>query len=398
MKNRIKLKRLLIVLIFLSLIFINLLTIINVRLYNEYSYNYNVKVNRIISNVHDKYDIDMNEIINDINDINDNNYLKGYGIDIDNKSILEKNNKLFSMSIFTNIVLVLIFVLLVILIIFKYDNKKTKEINDITKYIEELNKKNYSLYIDDISEDELSILKNEIYKTTVLLKEDAINSKKDKIELKKSLEDISHQLKTPLTSILILLDNLLENPEMDKKTREDFIRDIKREINNINFLVQSILKLSRFDTNSVNFIVADVNVKDLIEECIKNVSLLAEVKNVNIKLNINKDFSIKCDRRWQVEAITNIIKNCVEHTNDMVVIDIDDNNVYISIVIRDNGKGISKKDLKNIFKRFYRGENAKADSIGIGLSLAKSIIEKDNGNISVESSCSGSVFCIKYYK
>lgn len=395
MKNRNKLKKLLIILIFLSLIFISLLTIINVRLYNEYSYNYNVKVNRIISNVHDKYDIDMNDIINDIND---NNYLKGYGIDIDNKSILEKNNKLFSISIFTNIVLVLVFVLLVILIIFKYDNKKTKEINDITKYIEELNKKNYSLYIDDISEDELSILKNEIYKTTVLLKEDAINSKKDKIELKKSLEDISHQLKTPLTSILILLDNLLENPEMDKKIREDFIRDIKREINNINFLVQSILKLSRFDTNSVNFIVADVNVKDLIEECIKNVSLLTEVKNVNIKLNINKDFSIKCDRRWQVEAITNIIKNCVEHTNDMVVIDIDDNNVYSSIVIRDNGKGISKKDLKNIFKRFYRGENAKADSIGIGLSLAKSIIEKDNGNISVESSCSGSVFCIKYYK
>lgn len=395
MKNRNKLKKLLIILIFLSLIFISLLTIINVRLYNEYSYNYNVKVNRIISNVHDKYDIDMNDIINDIND---NNYLKGYGIDIDNKSILEKNNKLFSISIFTNIVLVLFFVLLVILIIFKYDNKKTKEINDITKYIEELNKKNYSLYIDDISEDELSILKNEIYKTTVLLKEDAINSKKDKIELKKSLEDISHQLKTPLTSILILLDNLLENPEMDKKIREDFIRDIKREINNINFLVQSILKLSRFDTNSVNFIVADVNVKDLIEECIKNVSLLSEVKNVNIKLNINKDFSIKCDRRWQVEAITNIIKNCVEHTNDMVVIDIDDNNVYSSIVIRDNGKGISKKDLKNIFKRFYRGENAKADSIGIGLSLAKSIIEKDNGNISVESSCSGSVFCIKYYK
>lgn len=395
MKNRNKLKKLLTILIFLSLIFISLLTIINVRLYNEYSYNYNVKINRIISNVHDKYDIDMNDIINDIND---NNYLKGYGIDIDNKSILEKNNKLFSISIFTNIVLVLAFVLLVILIIFKYDNKKTKEINDITKYIEELNKKNYSLYIDDISEDELSILKNEIYKTTVLLKEDAINSKKDKIELKKSLEDISHQLKTPLTSILILLDNLLENPEMDKKIREDFIRDIKREINNINFLVQSILKLSRFDTNSVNFIVADVNVKDLIEECIKNVSLLAEVKNVNIKLNINKDFSIKCDRRWQVEAITNIIKNCVEHTNDMVVIDIDDNNVYSSIVIRDNGKGISKKDLKNIFKRFYRGENAKADSIGIGLSLAKSIIEKDNGNISVESSCSGSVFCIKYYK
>ena len=127
----------------------------------------------------------------------------------------------------------------------RYNHKREKDIKDIAKCIEEINKKNYELEIDSISEDELSILKNEIYKTTIMLKEAADNSTKDKINLKKSLEDISHQLKTPLTSILVMLDNIIEDPDMDSSIRNDFIVDIKRNVNNINFLVQTLLKLSK---------------------------------------------------------------------------------------------------------------------------------------------------------
>lgn len=397
MNNRVRLKRLLIVIGIVSILFICLFSFINVRLYNEYCYNYNVKLNRLVSNVHEEYDVDTNDIIKMLNDDNDKEYLNKYGIDLSNKSILNSNNKLFSNGIVINILLVICFVLILVIILLRYDNKKTKDINDITRYIEELNRKNYILDIDNNSEDELSILKNEIYKITILLKEDAENSKNEKLELKKSLEDISHQLKTPLTSILIILDNLIDDPDMDREIRDDFVKDIRREISNINFLVQSLLKLSKLDTNTVNFNISNCSLLDIVNESIRNVSLLADLMEVSINVNVVNDCYIDCDKKWEIEAITNVLKNSVEHTNSKVDILIDCNKVYSLVEIKDNGNGISKKDLKNIFKRFYKGSNAKADSIGIGLALAKSIIEKDNGSISVDSSSNGTVFSIKYY-
>lgn len=287
-----------------------------------------------------------------------------------------------------------------ILIFLYFNKKKDKEINKITKCIEEINRRNYKLEIDDISEDELSILKNEIYKTTIMLKEAAENSNKEKLELKDSLSDISHQLKTPLTSILIILDNLIDDPGMDKDIREDFIKDIKREINGINFLLQSILKLSKLDTNTINFIEDEIELNKIVIEAIKNVSMLSDLRNVNVNLKIKSNSVIKCDFKWQVEAISNILKNCIEHSNENsdVIVIIEDNKVYSKIIIKDNGGGIAKEDLPHIFERFYKGKNATSDSIGIGLSLAKTIIEKDNGTISVQSSDKGSIFEIKYFK
>ena len=210
-----------------------------------------------------------------------------------------------------------------------------------------------------------------------MLKEDAENSKKDKLNLKKSLEDISHQLKTPLTSIVILLDNIIDDPNMDSNTRNEFIIDIRRNIININFLIQTILKLSKLDANTVIFKKEKNSAIKIINESIKNVSPLSDLRNINIKFNSKKDMIIVCDFKWQVEAISNILKNCIEHSNDKgeVYINIDNNTVYSLIEISDNGEGISKKDISHIFERFYKSKNSTADSIGIGLSLAKTIIE-----------------------
>jgi signal transduction histidine kinase len=233
-----------------------------------------------------------------------------------------------------------------------------------------------------------------------MLKEDAENSKKDKLDLKRSLSDISHQLKTPLTSILIILDNLIDNPDMEEDTREDFIRDIKREITNITFLVQSILKLSKLDTNTVDFIKENIYLKDIVNEAIKNLASVCDLKNIKIKTKLDEKAKIKGDLKWQVEAITNIIKNSLEHSNEFseILIEVTDNLAYSEVLIKDNGSGIQKEDLPHIFERFYKGKNATNDSVGIGLSLAKSIIEKDNGTIMVQSSDKGTTFTIKYYK
>ena len=169
-----------------------------------------------------------------------------------------------------------------------YERKQDKEIDKITKYLEAINDKNYTLKIDENSEEELSILKNELYKVTVMLRENASNTLKDKINLKRALEDISHQLKTPLTSILIILDNLIDNPEMDYRTRVEFLHDLKRETTRIQSLIQSILKLSKFDSNTVQFIKQDIYLKQIIDEAIKNTGSLADLKNIKINVEGNK--------------------------------------------------------------------------------------------------------------
>lgn len=175
-----------------------------------------------------------------------------------------------------------------------------------------------------IKEDELSILKNEIYKTTVMLKEVAEHSVKAKENLKESLSDISHQLKTPLTSILVILDNLIDDAEMEAEVRQDFIRDIKREISNINFLVQSLLKLSKLDSHTVVFLKEEVSVQKIVDAAVQNVSTLCDLKNISIETMCvceTQEPVLVCDFRWQVEAVTNVLKNCVEHSlNDSRII------------------------------------------------------------------------------
>ena len=393
-----KIISLLISILFIILIFIGL----NKLEYNFYRKEFNNKINNIVNEVVDKYpDVNKEELINILNSDNDNeDILNEYGIYLEKDNILKKNEYYYHMFNILDIIFILIVILLFVIVILNNDLKRNKSIKDITNLIEEINKKNYKLDIDNNSESDLSILKNEIYKTTIMLKSEAENSLNDKKNLKISLEDISHQLKTPLTSILIMLDNILDDPEMDNKVREDFIRDIKREVVNINFLVQNILKLSKMDANAIKFINREFYLLDMVNESIKNISVLSDLKNIKINVKGDKNIKFKCDDKWNVEAITNILKNCLEYSNNDSKIDINmsENNVYVELSIRDYGCGISKKDIKHIFERFYKGSNSSNESVGIGLALAKSIVEKSNGNISVESSKEGSKFILKYYK
>ena len=402
MKNKIKLKKMLLSLTIFASFLVLVFIIINIYEYRTYNRNFNKKVSAIINKIEEKYpNITEEEIIDVITSENDNaKFFEKYSIDINKDIIFNKNQNAYFVFITANIIFYITTILIITFIFLGFNKRKDKEIYEITKYIEQINRRNYKLELDDMSEDELSILKNEIYKTTVMLKENAENSNKEKLELKDSLSDISHQLKTPLTSILIMLDNLIDDPQMDENIREDCIRDIKREINSINFLVQSILKLSKLDTNTVNFIEEKNDLNEIVNQAIKNVTMLSDLKNVSVILKSNSKSIIKCDFKWQVEAISNIIKNCIEHSNkdSEVIITIEDNKAYSKITIKDSGIGIDKEDLPHIFERFYKGKNATPDSIGIGLSLAQTIIKKDNGTISVKSSNKGTTFTIKYFK
>lgn len=403
MKNKVILKKHLLKILITLLIFVICFLSLNIYEYHIYTINFNHKINDIINILEDKYpdlkEEDIIAILNDKSKSNDNT-LKEYGIDLNDKSIVIDNSKIYPKFLIINMIFLLIFTFFIILEFIIYLSKRNRDLLDITRYVEELNKRNYSLNIDANSEDELSILRNEIYKTTVMLKETADISRNDKLNLKKSLEDISHQLKTPLTSILVMLDNLIDDPEMDAKTREDFIIDIKRNVININFFVQSILKLSKFDANTIHFTKSLNGLDKIIKEACKNVSTLCDLRNIKINIKGDKEIKVKCDAIWEIEALTNIIKNCVEHSHDHSKIDIlyEDNNAYTKVLIRDYGDGISPTELPHIFERFYKGKNSSNDSVGIGLSLAKAIIENDNGIINVESNDEGTTFIIKYLK
>ena len=341
MKNKEDLKKYLFLTIIVFSIFFAIFIILNVIQYNNFNKNNNTVINQIINNIKQDYpDVDINEIIEILSNenINQEDLLKEYGIDITKDTSILSNQNEYNRCIVLNIAILFIFLLTIVCIFVKYNKDQNKKISEITKYIEEINNGNYALDIQENTEDELSILKNELYKITVMLKEQSENSINDKIGLKKSLEDISHQLKTPLTSITIMLDNLLDNPDMDKDTRNDFIKSIYREISNINFFIQALLKLSKLDSNTIKFNSKEEDIRDILEEAKQNVAMLCDLKNVEIEIqraDIKNDNEINdidssktiqaidtiepkviCDLKWQVEAITNILKNCVEHSNN----------------------------------------------------------------------------------
>lgn len=408
LKNK-NIKHLILPMIILTIVTSIAITIQTYSQYKKVTITANHKIAEIMGTIiKQEPEIDTRTIIGILNSKQDTGeYQKGqeelkkYGININEaNSIITVQNQM-KQNLILNIILIIVFSILWMAIIFVYLRKRDKKINQITQYINQIKNRKYDLDINENSEDELSNLKNELYKITVMLKEESEISKKDKDNLKMSVEDISHQLKTPLTSITIMLDNLKDNPNMDENTKQKFIFEISKQIDWINWLVISMLKLSKLDANVVQFYEEKINLKKFIDEIIKNLEIPIEIKNQQIIIEGDENASFIGDYKWQQEAVTNIIKNCIEHNkeNGKIYIKYEENTLFTKITIRDEGEGMTKEDLKHIFERFYKGQNSSENSVGIGLALAKNIIEKNNGMISCKSELDkGTEFVIKYMK
>ena len=408
LKNK-NIKHLILPMIILTIVTSIAITIQTYSQYKKVTITANHKIAEIIGTIiNQEPEIDTRTIIKTLNSKQDTEeYQKGqeelkkYGININEaNSIIAVQNQM-KQNLVLNIILIIVFSILWMAIIFVYLRKRDRKINQITQYINQIKNRKYDLDINENSEDELSNLKNELYKITIMLKEESDILKKDKDNLKMSVEDISHQLKTPLTSITIMLDNLKDNPNMDENTKQKFIFEISKQIDWINWLVISMLKLSKLDANVVQFYEEKINLKKFIEEIIKNLEIPIEIKNQQIVIEGNQNASFVGDYKWQQEAVTNIIKNCIEHNkeNGKIYIKYEENTLFTKITIRDEGEGMTKEDLKHIFERFYKGKNSSENSVGIGLALAKNIIEKNNGMISCKSELDkGTEFVIKYMK
>ena len=389
--------------IVIVLLFIIIFVVV-IKMQNKvYSKIVNEKINDIINNVMEKYpevkEEDILKIINNRDDSSEN-ILEKYGYD-DELSYIKELRENINKNLINTAVLIGIFGIASLSIFMRYVLIQEKELKEINEYIKEVNNKNYSLKIEDNKDGELSRLRNELYKTTVILREAAENSEEEKEKLSIAIADISHQLKTPLTSIRIMLDNISDNPDMPQEIREDFIQDLSKQVEHMSSLVISLLKIAKFDAGTIKMESEEIDAKKLIDSVINNLAILIEIKEIEVITKIDEKAIFIADYKWQQEALTNILKNAIEHSQPKsnIYIIVENTSIFLKIKIKDEGQGIEQKDLKHIFERFYRAKNCNEDSIGIGLSLAKTIIEQNNGYIKATSEVGkGTLFEIKYIK
>lgn len=368
--------------------------------YCYYAKNINNFVGSMVDTITEKYpEVDEKEIIDLINSekFTNNNVLKKYGFVDSDISYLKSIKNTYNKNLIINTTIFAIFGIIFFVVSYNKKKKQDDEINNLTNYLKRINEGIYDLEILDNTEGDLSILKNEIYTTTISLKKIYEHEYDEKIKIKDNLANISHQLKTPLTAIMLMIDTLIME-DVDEVKRIEYLKDIRSQIENINFLIIALLKLSRFDANVVVFEKEKIIIKDLIMDVLKNVDILRELNGVSIHTKGKSDVSFIGDYKWECEAITNIVKNAIEYAKDNkdVYIIYEDKNVYNEIRIINDGI-ITDEDKKNIFKRFYK-KNNNGNNFGIGLSLAKEIVEKDNGTIRVECKDNKTIFILKYYK
>lgn len=279
--------------------------------------------------------------------------------------------------------------------------RRQRRIEELQTYMERLHGGDYRLNMEDNADDELSGLRNEIYRLTVLFREQALVAQEQRKALADSVANISHQLKTPLTSVTVLADNLAQDEGMEREPRHHFLSEIIRQLSGMRWLIATMLKLSRLEAGVVELRRREVSAGDLVEKCIQNLETTAEWKGVELQTRVRDNAALNVDFDWTAEALGNLIKNAIEHSPEgsPVLITAAENEIYTEIRIRDSGTGIPEEERVKLFRRFYRGSVAAEDSVGIGLALTKEVVERQGGQIALESrEGQGTVFTLKFMK
>ena len=274
-----------------------------------------------------------------------------------------------------------------------------RKIASLSIYLRRVLNGEKKLDIPDNVEGELSILRNDIYKLVTKMETQAELLLDDKRYLADSLSDISHQLKTPMTSMMVMTD-ILREENLPAEKREVFVRSIRSQLKRMEWLLSSLLKMSKLDAGTIQFKRERVSVKALVEKAVEHLLIPMELKNQTFVVNIPVGQELVCDFQWTAEAISNIVKNCMEHTPEegRIMIYSENRGIYTQLVVEDNGEGIAPEDLPHIFERFYKGKNGGKDSVGIGLAMAKHILSIQNGQIEALSEPGkGSRFILRLY-
>lgn len=260
------------------------------------------------------------------------------------------------------------------------------------------------LYIQDQREGELAILESEIGKMVLRLRNQADLLKKDKIYLADSIADISHQIRTPLTTMNLIVSRL-SSRDLPREKRKHLMMELEEMLVHIEWLIQSLLTISKLDAGTIQMQERRISVPELIRNSTEALEIPMELRQQKLNIICDPLVSFTGDMKWMKEAVMNIVKNCMEHTPEggRIQICAVENPIFTEIVIEDNGPGIDREDLPHLFERFYKGKNSSDKSVGIGLALAKMIITGQHGNVSAENVTNkgmicGAKFVIRFYK
>ena len=335
--------------------------------------------------------------------------LQRYGYDEDYFDA--EGSRLRNRLLIFNLAMGFLFLLFILILYILHRRRVHREVQELQGYFAELNRGSYDLKLTQTEEGDLSLLQSDIFKITQLLRTSAEESREKSEDLSRWLADISHQLKTPIASMRIHLDNLMDDPEMPEELRKEFIRETSIQLEWVSSLVQILLGRMRWLVESAELKKEEMSLKAVAEEARKKLGILSEIAGVEVVWeNETKgkivgpeeipEAKMIGDPDWQMEAVSNILKNCIEHsrTGEKVYLSLQSTTVFAELTIRDTGEGIPEEDLPHIFERFYRAANARRESVGIGLSLASSIIKNGGGRITVTSEKGeGSTFRIRYF-
>ena len=281
-----------------------------------------------------------------------------------------------------------VFFLVVIVLIFKIISPIFNNIKKLGERADEMVEGNFNSNEIKFEEGDFYVFYNKFTHMGERLESALKDLQDEKINLKDIINDISHQLKTPLSALIAYNDILKNHENMDVETKSKFIEMTSEQLVRMDWLITTLLKYARIESNAVSYNKEMIPLSESIRYAIAPLKLSADNKNQNIELDINSEGYYFHDKKWIAESLSNIIKNAIEHTdiNGKIKITLEETPMSISITISDNGEGIEKTELKNIFKRFYKGKNSiNPKSIGIGLSLSKKIIEAHGGSITAES-------------
>ncbi len=286
------------------------------------------------------------------------------------------------------------------LVILIFMRIRYQAISNLSYELDRVLHNNFHLPPDEHDEGELSILRSEICKMTITLREQAEALEKDKLYLSDSMSDISHQLKTPLASMYLIV-SLMQKGDVTKQRHRELLRDLQKLLERMNWLVASLLKISKLDAGTAEFQKEAVSVRKLIQTAADPLMIPMDLRNQTFVIECDDSVMFEGDFAWSTEAVGNILKNCMEHAPEGGTITMRGmgNAIFTSLEISDNGEGIDRNDLPHIFERFYVGKHSSENSVGIGLALAKMIVQEQNGTIEVENLPENGVrFRIKFYK
>ena len=371
--------------------------------YRESLYLYTNKVISEITKEHPEQEEKIIEEVflnNSIEEENIEDILSKYGFNEENIDIVNDNFKSIDKLIFMFSLIFIIGILGIIGLYTIYIRKQNQKLKKLDDYCKEILKGNYLLDLKEQDESDFSKLKNDIYDMTIMLKEKNSLLEKNNKDIEKLIADISHQLKTPLTSLNLINDILYTDLPEEKK--KEFLDSSQKELEKINWLIKTVLNIAKLDSKTLILDKKNENAYHLCLEVKNNFKAMCEINQADIEIISNKNETINCDKKWTIEAMNNIVKNAIEHGAKTITIKLEENTMYTKITIRDNGEGIDKEDLGHIFDRFYKAKNSKESSLGIGLAFCKSIIRNQDGDIRVKSSKkeedSWTEFMIKLYK